>query len=241
MRKTIRKYTDRPVDDGLLNQLLERACRASNTGNMQTYSVVVTRDMEQKKRLSPAHFNQPMVLQAPVVLTFCADYNRFSHWCRLRHAEPCYDNLQSLVGAGIDAMLVAQEFATAAEEAGLGLCFLGTTTYNAQEICEVLRLPRLVVPVTTITLGWPAENPELQDRLPLDGIVHHEQYADYTDADIDRIYAEKEALESSKRFIEENGKQTLAQVFTEVRYTREGCEAFSEKFREALVRQGFVK
>ncbi|MBO5961026.1 MAG: nitroreductase family protein, partial [Paludibacteraceae bacterium] len=80
-RRTIRKYASTPVSDQLLKDLLQLAARSSNTGNMQTYSVVVTRDEKQKELLSPAHFNQPMVKQAPVVLTFCADYNRFTEWC----------------------------------------------------------------------------------------------------------------------------------------------------------------
>ena len=60
--------------------------------NMQLYSVIVTRDKQMKERLAPAHFNQPMVTGAPVVLTFCADFNRFSKWCRERKAVPGYDN-----------------------------------------------------------------------------------------------------------------------------------------------------
>src|SRR5690606_10666570 len=118
-----------------------------NTGNMQTYSVVATTRSELKKQLAPAHFNQPMVKAAPVVLTFCADFNRFSTWCRERKAEPGYDNFESFISAAVDAIVFAQTFAVAAESVGLGICYLGTTTYNAQEIIEVLKLPKLVMPV----------------------------------------------------------------------------------------------
>lgn len=69
-RRTIRKYKQDDVPAALLNELLEEAFRASTMGNMQLYSVVVTRDAEMKSRLAPAHFNQPMVTSAPVVLTF---------------------------------------------------------------------------------------------------------------------------------------------------------------------------
>jgi nitroreductase len=72
---------------------------------MQVYSVIVTRDEEMKKRLAPAHFNQPMVTEAPVVLTFCADFNRFNLWCRQRDAEPGYDNFLSFMTAAIDALI----------------------------------------------------------------------------------------------------------------------------------------
>ena len=75
-RRTIRKYSDKDVDAKLLGRLLEEASRTQTMGNLQLYSVVVTRSKEGKERLAPAHFNQPMVTEAPVVLTVCADYNR---------------------------------------------------------------------------------------------------------------------------------------------------------------------
>ena len=239
--RTIRKYTDKQIEPKLLTQLLESACRASNTGNMQAYSIVVTTDSSIKDLLSPAHFNQPMLNNAPVVLTFCADFNRFSKWCELRNAEPGYDNFQSFTAAAIDALIVAQTFCIAAESEGLGICYLGTTTYNAQEIITALHLPRLVVPVTTITVGYPADMPHQTDRLPLDSVVHHETYKDFSAEDINSIYAEKENSEFYKQFVAENGKETLAQVFTDIRYSKKNNEFFSEKFLDALKVQGFMK
>ena len=239
--RTIRKYTDNQIDPKLLTQLLESACRASNTGNMQAYSVVVTTDPTIKDRLSPAHFNQPMLKSAPVVLTFCADFNRISRWCELRNAVPGYDNFQSFMAAAIDALIAAQTFCIAAESVGLGICYLGTTTYNAQEIITALNLPKLVVPVTTITVGFPADMPDQTDRLPLDSVVHHETYKDFTAEDINSLYAEKENSDFYKQFVAENKKETLAQVFTDIRYSKKNNEFFSEKFMDALKVQGFMK
>ena len=132
-RRTIRKYTTQDIPDALLNELLEVAARASNTGNMQLYSVVITRDKTNKEKLAPAHFNQPMITAAPVVLTFCADANRFVKWAELRDAVAGFDNFQTFIASTIDAMLFAQSFCTAAEEKGLGICYLGTTAYNADK------------------------------------------------------------------------------------------------------------
>ena len=101
-RRTIRKYLSKDITPNLLNDLLETSFRASTMGGMQLYSVVVTRDAEMKEKLSPAHFNQPMVKSAPVVLTFCADFRRFSKWCEQRKAVPGYDNLMSFMNASID-------------------------------------------------------------------------------------------------------------------------------------------
>lgn len=239
-RRTIRNYTQEPISDALLNTLLEKAFRASNTGNMQTYSVVVTRNAEKKQQLAPAHFGQKMVSDAPVVLTFCADYNRFTAWCKQRNAEPGYENLQSFVGAMIDATIVAQTFAVAAEEAGLGICYLGTTTYNADKIIDVLELPRLVVPVVTLTVGFPADMPDQTDRLPISGMIHNETYRPISTTEIDALYAEKEALPEMKQYTAENNKETLAQVFTDVRYTKANNEHFSNVFMNVLKSQGFM-
>jgi hypothetical protein len=182
-----------------------------------------------------------MIKQAPVVLTFCADFNRFSQWCKLRNAEPGYDNFQSFMATAIDALIAAQTFCIAAESVGLGICYLGTTTYNAREIIDTLKLPYLVVPVTTLTVGYPAEIPQQTDRLNLKAVVHNETYCDYTPAVIDELYAEKEQSDFYKQFVAENKKETLAQVFTDIRYSRKNNEFFSDKFLTVLKEQGFLK
>lgn len=207
---------------------------------MQLYSVVVTREKVMKEKLAPFHFNQPMVTQAPVVLTFCADFNRFSLWCKQREAVPGYDNFLSFMNAATDALLVTQNFCTLAEENGLGICYLGTTIYNPEPIIELLKLPRLVIPVATITVGYPDECPEQPDRLPVSGIIHDEYYHDYTPDNIEQIYAYKESLPVNKQFVEENKKETLAQVFTDVRYRKSDNECMSEKLMEVLKKQGFL-
>ena len=240
-RRTIRKYKQDDIPADLLHQLLEEAFRASTMGNMQLYSVVVTRDPQMKAKLAPAHFNQPMVTSAPVVLTFCADFNRFSKWCRCRQAEPGYDNPISFINAASDALLVTQNFCTLAEAHGLGICYLGTTVYNPDQIVNILQLPELVMPVATITVGYPDECPAQTERLPLEGILHEEVYHDYTPADIDRIYAAKEAMPENQHFVNINHKETLAQVFTDIRYKKADNEYMSCVLKKTLKQQGFAK
>lgn len=239
-RRTIRQYADRDVDEQLLNNLMEQAARTQTMGNLQLYSVVVTRSLEMKKRLAPVHFNQPMVTQAPVVLTICADFNRTSTWARCRQAEPGYDNFLSFINAATDALLYTQTLCNLMDEEGLGYCYLGTTVYQPQQIIDILRLPKLVMPVATLTVGWPAETPDLSDRLPLKSFVHQETYNDYLGVDIDEYYHEKESLPENCHFVKENHKETLAQVFTDIRYTRKDNEAMSETLIQTLIRQGFL-
>lgn len=239
-RKTIRKYSGKEVSRELLGQLIEEASHTPTMGNLQLYSVVVTRSKEGKEALAPAHFNQPMVTEAPVVLTICADYRRTTLWAEQRKAKPGYNNFLSFINATTDALLFTQSFCNLAEESGLGTCFLGTTVYQPQQIIDTLHLPKLVFPVATITLGWPDENPPQSDRLPMEAIVHEESFKDYSTDDIDRMYAYKESLPENKHFVEINHKETLAQVFTDIRYTQKDCEAMSEGMLKALRKQGFI-
>ena len=97
------------------------------------------------------------------------------------------------------------------------------------------------MPVATLTVGWPAEEPPLSDRLPLASFVHGETYHDYSPEDIDRYYGPKEALEENREFVRINNKETLAQVFTDIRYTKKDNEAMSAGMMEALRRQGFIE
>jgi nitroreductase len=239
--RTIRKYTDEDIPEAVLDSILHSGTRASTTGNMQVYSIIVTRDNEMKERLAPCHFHQPMVKEAPVVLTFCADFNRFNKWCRQRNAEPGYDNFLSFITAAIDALLVAQNVCVAAENRGLGICYLGTTLYTAEKIIDILELPKGVVPITTVTIGFPAEIPPLTDRLPMEAIVHDEKYSDYSEEDIVRFYIEKERLKSNIQFVSENNVKTLAQVFTDIRYKKADNEAFSDNLLDVLKGQGFLE
>ncbi|WP_430813626.1 NADPH-dependent oxidoreductase [Carboxylicivirga sp. RSCT41] len=238
--RTIRKYAEQEIEASVLNEILEAGIRASTTGNMQVYSIVVTRDEAMKEKLAPCHFNQPMVKQAPVTLTFCADFNRFNKWCKQNNAEPGYDNFLSFVTAAIDALLVAQNVCVAAEAKGLGICYLGTTTYLADKIIDVLELPAGVVPVTTVTIGYPDEDPKQADRLPLEAVVHNETYKDYSAERINDLYSEKENLEENKAFVAENSKESLAQVFTDVRYKKADNEHFSAALLKVLKDQGFM-
>jgi len=240
LHRTIRKYKASPISDVILNDILECGIRSSNTGNMQLYSIVVTRNYEKKSELAPFHFNQPMVKEAPLLLTICFDINRFKLWCSVSNANVDFTGLLWLLNGTIDSSILAQNICVAAESYGLGICYLGTTLYNAPEISKVLNLPVGVIPITTLTVGYPEVVPELTDRLPLDSVVHYEEYQNYSSEAILKMYEYKENLESSKKFVIENKKENLAQVFTDVRYKSSDSHFFSQKLLKMFRDQGFV-
>lgn len=237
---SIRKFKEKTVSEELLKSILYSGTRTSTTGNMQVYSIVITRDKGKIEELAPLHFNQPVVKTAPVLLTFVADFNRFTKWCEQNKANPGYNNFLSFTTAAIDALLVAQNVCVAAENSDLGICYLGTTTYNADGIIKQLKLPKLTFPITTIAIGHPDETPPLTDRLPLEGIMHFEEYKDYSSKQIDYLYEVKENLKSSRQFVKENSKESLAQVFTDIRYKKDDNEFFSKKMMETIRDQGFL-
>lgn len=240
-RRTCRSYTDQQVDEVLLNELLDVACRASNTGNMQLYSVIITKDEAKKKELAPTHFNQPQVMNAPVILTFCADINRYNKWCKINLTDPGSDNLIFFTSAAMDTTIITQTFCTAAEEKGLGICYLGTTLYNSKQIVDILNCPKGVLPICTISVGYPAEETGQPLRLPLEAILHNEEYKDYSDEDIKRIYKETDEDETNKNFVKINNKRNLAEVFSQIRYARKDSEFFSSEFLKSIKEKGLLK
>ena len=236
--RTIRNYSNRDIEDTILEQILLAAVRGSTTGNMQPYSIIISRDKAMKEKVAPLHFNQKSVTEAPVLLTFCADFNRFIKWCEQRNADADgFSNMQCLTWGIIDAVIATQNACIAAESFGLGICYIGTVTYNAKELAEIYQLPKHVVPVTCITIGYPADNPPLTDRLPLEAVIHNEIYHDYTPETINALYAEKENLESTKRLLEENQLDNLAKIFTQKRYTKKDNEHFAKRFMDFVNEQ----
>ncbi|MBQ4475079.1 MAG: nitroreductase family protein, partial [Bacteroidales bacterium] len=128
---SVREYADKEIPESVLNKVLEAASRASNTGNMQIYSIIVNTDKEMIAKLAPTHFCQPAITNAKAVLTFCADVNRFKIWCENRNAKAGFDNFLSFMTAATDAIIAAQNACLEAESNGLGICYLGTVIYNA--------------------------------------------------------------------------------------------------------------
>lgn len=240
-RRSVRNFLKKEVPEELLESILAKAMKAPTTGNMQLYSVVVTRDSEGLKKLAPLHFSQPAAVNAPVIITVCADLYRFTRWCEISGANVGFDNFLSFLSAFADALIYAQQVVSIAELNGLGTCYLGTVTYNAPEISSLLGLPKMVIPVACLAIGWPDGEGEPTERLELTGILHKEGYKEPSDAEVLDIFKIKEDFEPNKGYVKDNGKANLAQVFAEVRYPKAMNEEFSEKFLNYLKDQGILK
>ncbi len=246
--RSIRQYHPDPIDPALLEEILAAGIRASSSGNMQSYSIIVTQDPALRQALYAPHMEQNMVVDAPVLLTFCADFRRMRKWLTLSDAPQNFDNFMSFMIGAIDATLVSQNVALAAEAKGLGLCYMGSTLANCDQIGQLLNLPPGVVPVVGYSLGYPAETPSVRDRLPLNGLVHYETYHDHSDVEIQAIYADREqagwarymSYPELKAKIEQSDVKNLAQVYTQLKYTKASHLQFSQTVLDYLRQQGFM-
>lgn len=247
--RSIRRYLSTPIDPALIAEVCDDAIAgSSSSGNLNSISIVLTRDPQRKRRLYELHLEQPMVLEAPLVLTVCADWYRTRTWLHRRGARDNFNNLLGYHVAAYDAMIVAQNVCLGFEGRGLGICYMGTTLYALSELVEFLQLPETVVPVTSIVVGYPAEDPPKRDRLPTAAMLHDEVYRVPTDTDIDATYREREqrgwerymSIPQIKAEIEAAGITSLAQYYTsKIKYDPDYFVPKSEEIRALLKRQGF--
>ena len=245
--RSIRSFTAQNVEDELLNKLLMTGLRSSSSGNMQTWSVVVTRDEANKRKLYEYHYEQGMILEAPLVLTFCADVFRMREWIRVNDSKQSFDDLLGFLTGAVDAVIAAQTIALSAESVGLGICYMGTTWWSADKIIDLLELPQGVFPVTSLVLGHPAETPDLRDRLPLELMVHQEKYTRMSDGEIVASHAEREqnawarynAIESIRTKLAEDGITKVTDYYTsKYKYSNELHKRVSNMLIETLQAQG---
>jgi nitroreductase len=250
--RSIRQFdSTRTVDDAFIDSLLEQALHGtSSSGNLNMVSVVKTRDAERKQRLFALHFEQPMVLQAPLVLTFCADSFRTRQWLAQRGARLGFADFISWHVAAFDAILLSQTTALALESHGLGICYMGTTLHAMQAIADFLEMPDNCLPVTSMVVGWPAETPAQRDRLPPGAWIHSERYQRPTPADIDARFAERERR-GRERYLsmgpemaalwQENGITSLAQYYTsKIKYDPDRFALDAAALESLLRQRGFL-
>jgi len=249
--RSVRQYLDTPVDSAFIDQVLTQALHgSSSSGNLNLISVVKTLDPARKARLCELHFNQPMVNQAPLVLTFCADSHRTRQWLAQRQARLGFSDLISWHVASFDAVILAQTTALALESHGLGICYMGTTLHSMGAIADFLNLPEHCLPVTSLVVGWPAEAPAQRDRLPGSAWIHTERYQRPSAADIDMNFAARERLgqqrylamgeEMAQRW-KEHGITSLAQFYTsKIKYDPDQFAVDSAALEALLRERGFL-
>jgi FMN reductase (NADPH) len=177
-RGSIRQYRPDPVPEEMITTVLNAACKAPSSCNQESYSLIVVRDIETRRKIKEAcGGGQPQLEQAPVFIAFCADTRRVSHACE-KYGEPFNAGytLEMFLVSSIDTALVGMCASLAAESIGLGTVMIGAVRNDVIAISKILRLPPKIYVVFGLCVGWPVEAPPCKPRHHLDIVVHHERY-----------------------------------------------------------------
>ena len=185
-RRSHRRYTDKPVDDALLDVLLACAQSAPTKSNLQQYSIVVVSDPAVRAQLAPLCPDTGWLETCPVFLAFCADMRRGQKLGALRDHPHANDNMDTLLNAIVDAAMAMQSFIIAAEAVGLGCAPISEVRNRIEDFSAVLGLPDGVFPIAGLTAGWPSQQGFINQRLPQSVVVHRDRYDEsQLEADVD--------------------------------------------------------
>ena len=240
---SVRKYRPDPVPVETIETIISAAQRTSTSSNMQAYSVVAVMDAAKRARLAELCGNQEHIAQAPVFLAWCADLARLDRACEMRGYTQVTSYVENFLIAALDAVIAAQTAALAAESLGLGICYIGSIRNNTQAVIDLLGLPRLVFPITGMTVGWPAAEPLIRPRLPLRAVLHWEPDdragEDEALAEYDRAMAATGIY--GGRQVPAPGKPDVMEDYGWTEHSaRRVSQALRTDLREVLERQGFA-
>ena len=238
---SVRHYKPDPVPTALIETIIAAAQCSSTSSNLQMMTVIAVTDADKRAQVAGWCGNQTHVAQAPLLLVWCADLNRLDRVCALRGYRQVTEYVENFLVAATDAAITAQTAALAAESLGLGICYIGSIRNRAQNMIELLGLPRLVFPVVGMTVGWTATPPPVRPRLSTDAVLHWESYnrnQDQAVRDYDRAMVETGIYEG--RQVPVPGKSDAVEDYGWMEHSaRRVCQATRTDLREILANQGF--
>ena len=164
-RRSIRAFTDKPVTDNEIEQLIEAARWAPSAGNIQPWEFIIVRDPQIKHGLCEAAFNQTFIEEAPVVIVVCANPMQ---------SAPRYGSRGMNLYCLQDTAVATQNILLAAHAMELATCWVGA--FNEEKAREVLAVPIESRPIAIVPVGHPAEKPRVRPRRELNEIMHRETF-----------------------------------------------------------------
>lgn len=173
---SVRHYKSDPVPTAWIEEIVSAGQCASTSSNLQMYSAIAVTEQANRDQLAELCGNQAHIREAPLFLAWCADLARLERICQMRGYNQVNEYVENFLVAASDAVIAAQTAALVAESLGLGICYIGSIRNHTQAIIRLLALPRLVFPITGMTVGWPAKEPHAHPRLPLEAVLHWEHY-----------------------------------------------------------------
>jgi nitroreductase len=175
--RSIRSFTDKPVDADLIRRSVEAAQMAATSSHIQAYCVIRVTDPTVRTALVELTGGQSYVASAGSFFVVCGDVRRHQ-LIAARRGTPNVQNLETFLLAVVDASLFAQNLTLAFESEGLGICYIGGLRNRLPEVDRLLRLPGGVFPVFGLCVGNPADDPEVKPRLPVNAVLFEDAYPD---------------------------------------------------------------
>lgn len=180
--RSIRKFTNQAVEQPLLNACVMAGQAAATSNHVQAYSLIQINCPDHRQQLASLAGGQPYVADCGAFLVFCADMKRPTDAAEAAGAEVTRGMTEQWLVATVDVSLMAQNVAVAAESAGLGICYIGGLRNHPQAVSDLLDLPDQVYPVFGMCLGYPAHQPDIKPRLPLEAVLKQDRYRPDTEA-----------------------------------------------------------
>ena len=229
--RSIRKFTDQPVSRELLEELIRAGQGAATSSHVQAYTVIHVTRPENREKIAQLAGGQGYVASCGAFLMFCADMKRPTEAAERTGARVVRGMTEQLLVATVDTALMAQNVAVAAESAGLGICYIGGVRNNPQAISDLLGLPDHVYPVFGMCLGYPAHEPDVKPRLPVEAVLKEDTYSD----DRELVAAFDDTMHAYYQSRKGGNKQsTWSQNLTPLFDTK-----LRPHMREFLVKRGF--
>lgn len=231
-RRSIRAFADREIPEPIVAKLLDAANHAPSGGNIQPLSVILVRSAEGRRKLAELNGNQPWVRHAPLSMIFCLDFLRLKRWAEMCGADFRGEQaLSHLLIGYADLMAAAQNVVILAQAFGLGSVYIGTIQRAIDAAREYFEIPRLVLPLMVLCLGYPKSAPRSIPKLPRRAILHEERYRLPDDAEIRRAFDEKYGA------MEANVEKYLEKAFVEVvEAEKQGTAEFMERVKREMQR-----
>ena len=175
-RTSVRDFAPDPVDDDTIAELLQAACRAPTSDNLQAYSFIIVRDEGKRRALAALAGGQAHIQAAPIFIALCADLARLEAACG-KHQQPLTSiSLELKLVTAIDGAIAGTALCLAAESIGLGTVMIGGMRNKPIDVAVLLRLPPRVFVLFGICIGWPRTVPAQQPRLPMSALAFNEHY-----------------------------------------------------------------
>jgi nitroreductase len=179
--RSIRKFTEDPIDDKMVESIITAGLSAATSSNLQGTTVIRVRNEATRAAIAKVAGGQAHVESAGAFHVWCADLHRSAVACELAGGEFSAGMTEHFMIATVDCALAAQNAVVAAESLGLGICYIGGIRNDPQQVADLLELPDDVYPLFGMCLGWPNQDPDLKPRLPLSVTLKEETYDESND------------------------------------------------------------